>query len=279
MPGKLCLMLSVLIHGLAGWCCCSTSARTTETVTEAVTVLAPSTITTAEPAEVASIREAPASPPVPPELLVGETVEQPARPVEYASATQSEPTVKDDATTEPPSESVGEVASTAPSPPETPDGSLPVGTEFSTEGLRSPTYRVEGLTPEVVERLIQSGNACVCVFDETNAFVAVGSPRTVPRLDPLATSPWRSKLSERMLHLPGSLAEAVRTHLRADYAYATSPRVRLGVSTSLDAEILRQQQRAVREAGLAWEASAETVGHFVWSGSRVSFRVTDVRGR
>lgn len=279
MPGKLCLMLSLLIHGLAGWCCCSTSARTTETVTEAVTVLAPSTITTAEPAEVASIPEAPASPPGPPERIAGETVDQPTRPVEYASATQSEPTVKDDVTAEPPSESLGEVASNATSPPETPDDSLPVGEESSTDGLRSPTYRVEGLTAEVVERLIQSGNACVCVFDETNTFVAVGSPRTVPRLDPLATSPWRLKLSERMLHLPGSLAETVRMRLRAEYAYATSPRLRLGVSTCLDAEIFRQQQRAVREAGLAWEDCVETAGHFVWSGDRVSFWVTGVRQR
>lgn len=282
MPGKVCLAISLLLHLAVGWWRLGMVNDHSATAVEP-TVPKELVSTILLPPPAAPATPPPESPPSPPQTGLPPS-DHSAPLIDYAAAPPAATEEKEpDVGSEP--VATADANSTVPDRPAADTGSLakevphPAGRELDMEGLQSPTYRVSVLTSEDVDRLLQSGHACIVVFDGQNTLVASG-PFTAPtRLESLSTSPWRTRLSQRMLGVPHAVADVVYARLHTDYGYTVAPRVRLELSAALDAPILVQQRQAVTDANLAWEACAETVGRFRWSGNQVTFEVTEVKAR
>lgn len=274
MPSRLAIAISLILHVLAWWWWQATFNVVVSTTSTEGKLTSSMTISVSPPAEKPA-ELPPAEPKV--ETTVEPAIE--AKPVNYASAPKVVESPKSPDEILAPDQPVEDIGPTNPSEPLLSREELAEGLETDTEGIESPGYRVQGLAARLVERMVASGAACLCVFDAERVFVIEGWPGSNQRLVTLASSRWKGRIAERMLRLPGDLQHELDDRLKATYGFRTPPRVRLGIATELDSHVLMRQRQAAGQVGIAFENCALTVGQFREVSSGLVFQILEVTSR
>lgn len=274
MPSRLAIAISLILHVLAWWWWQATFNVVVSTTSTEGELTSSMTITVSPPAEKPTEPQ-PAEPKVEP--AVEPAVD--AKPVNYASAPKVVESQKPSEEVLAPDQPVEDISPTNPSEPLLSREELAEGLETDTEGIESPGYRVQGLAARLVERMVASDAACLCVFDAERVFVIDGWPGANPRLVSLASSRWKGRIAERMLRLPGDLQHELDDRLKATYGFRTLPRLRLGIATELDSQFLTRQRQAAEQVGISWEDCALTVGQFREMPGGLVFQILEVMSR
>jgi len=272
MPPRTDLFLSLLLHvavGAAWWSHAAAFSTATSHPVESATTEAtplPSTplLVVSEPhplPDEPTIMSEPEQEPhadLPEPAGVPDPIDYLAEPSAAAEATPPKP--------EPSPTALAGAPAPAPLLPTTTPERSPLPPALAAEGrFEAPAYTVVGLDDRLLADLLAQECGCLLVVVGGERWIATGIWPAAMRLEPLATSPWRTRIAERMLPLPPRFAAALGPTLTRELGPAAptaspAPALRLALTHTADAQLLAAQQAAVREAGLPWDQCAVTEG-------------------
>lgn len=149
------------------------------------------------------------------------------------------------------------------------------------EGLRAPAYRVEGLTSELIGKLVQIGaGQLVAIHTPLNTpptahdVILFSLDQGEPCSPHRAQAGWDRQVAQRSIALEGALARRMRSLIQQQYGEETAPY--LFLKPDLDLVILAAQLEACKAQGLAMEEVELTVGRFNLAAPDRPFIVTQV---
>lgn len=169
-------------------------------------------------------------------------------------------------------------------PPKTPPTDLLQATLAADGTVRAPAYTVVGLDDRLLRELLAAGSGCLLVTVGGERWIATGTWPEAMTLTPLATSPWRTRIAERMLPLPPRFATALAPALTRELgplalSGSHAPTLRLALTHAADTQLLAAQQAAVQSAGGSWADCAVTAGTLTIDGGTLRFQTTHITRR